>query len=70
MNEHMPWLRPRVSYEAMLAQELAFMREADLLIHLNAREEAEFRAACRKRPMRCSIPPCRRRRPDPAARTL
>ncbi len=45
MNEHMPWLRPRVSYEAMLAQELAFMREADLLIHLNAREEAEFRAS-------------------------
>jgi glycosyltransferase involved in cell wall biosynthesis len=45
MNEHMPWLRPRVSYEAMLARELAFMREADLLIHLNAREEAEFRAS-------------------------
>jgi glycosyltransferase involved in cell wall biosynthesis len=45
MNEHMPWLKPRASYEAMLAQELAFMREADLLIHLNAREEAEFRAS-------------------------
>jgi glycosyltransferase involved in cell wall biosynthesis len=45
MNEHMPWLRPRVSYEAMLAQELALMREADVLIHLNALEDAEFRAA-------------------------
>ena len=45
MNEHMPWLRPHVSFEAMLARELAFMREADLLIHLNAREEAEFRAS-------------------------
>jgi glycosyltransferase involved in cell wall biosynthesis len=45
MNEHMPWLRPRVSYEAMLAQELALMRAADLLLHLNAREYAEFRAS-------------------------
>ncbi|MGA8171198.1 MAG: glycosyltransferase [Methylocystis sp.] len=45
MNERMPWLRPRVTYEAMLAQELALMREADLLVHLNAREDAEFRAA-------------------------
>jgi polysaccharide biosynthesis protein PslH len=43
MNEHMPWLRPRASFEAMLAQELALMREADLLIHLNAEEEREFR---------------------------
>jgi glycosyltransferase involved in cell wall biosynthesis len=45
MNEHMPWLKPHVTYDAMLAQELAHMREADLLIHLNAREEDEFRAA-------------------------
>jgi len=44
MNEHMPWLRPRVTYDAMLAQELNLMRDADLLIHLNAREEADFRA--------------------------
>jgi len=44
MNERMPWLHPRVRYEAMLAQELALMREADLLLHLNAEEEAEFRA--------------------------
>ncbi len=45
MNERMPWLKPHVTYDAMLAQELALMREADLLIHLNAREEEEFRAA-------------------------
>jgi polysaccharide biosynthesis protein PslH len=44
MNERMPWLKPHVSYEAMLAQELARMRSADLLIHLNAREDEEFRA--------------------------
>jgi glycosyltransferase involved in cell wall biosynthesis len=44
MNERMPWLKPHVSYEAMLAQELAQMRKADLLIHLNAEEAEEFRA--------------------------
>jgi len=44
MNERMPWLKPHVSYETMLAQELAAMRGADLLIHLNAREDEEFRA--------------------------
>ena len=44
MNERMPWLKPRVSYEAMLAQELREMESADLLIHLNAAEESEFRA--------------------------
>ncbi len=44
MNEHMPWLKPHVSYAAMLAQELEEMRGADLLVHLNAAEEAEFRA--------------------------
>jgi len=44
MNERMPWLKPHVSYEAMLAQELAQMRRADLLIHLNAEEAEEFRA--------------------------
>ncbi len=44
MNERMPWLTPHASYETMLAQELALMREADLLIHLNAAESEEFRA--------------------------
>ena len=44
INERMPWLRPRVSYEAMLAQELEAMRGADLLLHLNAQEAEEFRA--------------------------
>ncbi len=44
MNERTPWLAPRVSYEAMLAEELAQMRAADRLIHLNAEEDAEFRA--------------------------
>ena len=44
MNERMPWLKPLATYEAMLAQELAQMRRADLLIHLNADEAEEFRA--------------------------
>jgi polysaccharide biosynthesis protein PslH len=44
MNEWMPWLKPVATYEAMLAQELAQMRRADLLIHLNAEEAEEFRA--------------------------
>jgi glycosyltransferase involved in cell wall biosynthesis len=44
MNERMPWLKPLVSYDAMLAEELAQMRKADLLIHLNAEEAEEFRA--------------------------
>jgi glycosyltransferase involved in cell wall biosynthesis len=44
MNEHMPWLYPRVSYETMLARELELMREADLLLHLNAEEHDDFRA--------------------------
>jgi glycosyltransferase involved in cell wall biosynthesis len=42
MNARMPWLAPRVGYVAMLAQELAQMRGADVLIHLNAAEEEEF----------------------------
>jgi glycosyltransferase involved in cell wall biosynthesis len=41
-NKRIPWLRPRVDYEDLLAQELAAMREADLLLHLNAQEAAEF----------------------------
>jgi len=44
INETLPWLRPRATYEQMLAQELAQMRKADLLLHLNAEEDAEFRA--------------------------
>ncbi|MEK4035079.1 glycosyltransferase [Methylocystis sp. IM3] len=44
INERMPWLRPRVSYEDMLAQEVEAMRGADLLLHLNALEAEEFRA--------------------------
>ncbi|WP_442756917.1 glycosyltransferase [Methylocystis sp. JAN1] len=43
-NQHMPWLSPRATYEAMLAQELAAMRGADLLLHLNAQEAEDFRA--------------------------
>lgn len=44
INEHMPWLSPRVTYDAMLAQELDAMRGADLLLHLNAQEAEDFRA--------------------------
>lgn len=44
INERMPWLKPRVSYEAMLKQELDAMRGADLLLHLNAQEAADFEA--------------------------
>gem|GEM_PF-535685 len=42
INKRMPWLHPRVGYEEMLAQELDAMREADLLLHLNAQEATEF----------------------------
>ncbi len=42
INKRMPWLHPRVTYEQMLAQELDAMRQADLLLHLNAQEAAEF----------------------------
>ena len=44
MNEGMPWLRPLASYERMLAQELAWMRKADALLHLNAEEDGAFLA--------------------------
>jgi glycosyltransferase involved in cell wall biosynthesis len=44
MNEHMPWLRPRATYDDMLARELALMSGADLLLHLNAQEYDDFRA--------------------------
>lgn len=44
MNERMPWLPPRATYAAMLAQEIEAMRGADLLLHLNAQEAEDFRA--------------------------
>jgi polysaccharide biosynthesis protein PslH len=44
INKRMPWLKPAVSYEAMLAQELGAMGSADLLLHLNAQEAGEFGA--------------------------
>lgn len=44
MNERPPWLHPRVTYDAMLAQELDQMRKASRLLHLNAQEDADFRA--------------------------
>lgn len=44
INETMPWLPPRVTYESMLARELEAMRGADLLLHLNAQEAETFRA--------------------------
>jgi glycosyltransferase involved in cell wall biosynthesis len=44
INETMPWLRPRATYESMLAQELEAMRGADLLLHLNAEEAETFEA--------------------------
>jgi glycosyltransferase involved in cell wall biosynthesis len=43
INETMPWLKPRATYESMLAQELEAMRGADLLLHLNAQEAEDFR---------------------------
>jgi glycosyltransferase involved in cell wall biosynthesis len=44
INETMPWLSPRATYESMLARELEAMRGADLLLHLNAQEAETFRA--------------------------
>lgn len=44
INERMPWLKPRASYEAMLRQEIDAMAGADLLLHLNAQEAADFEA--------------------------
>jgi glycosyltransferase involved in cell wall biosynthesis len=42
MNERMPFLPPRVSYDEMLTRELDHMRGADLLLHLNAEEFDDF----------------------------
>lgn len=50
INERMPWLSPRVTYDAMLAQELDAMRGADLLLHLNAQEADDFRALLPEKP--------------------
>lgn len=44
MNEGLPWLKPRASYEQMLGEELEWMRKADVLLHLNAEEHEAFRA--------------------------
>jgi glycosyltransferase involved in cell wall biosynthesis len=44
INARIPWLSPRATYDAMLAQELQAMRGADLLLHLNAQEAEDFRA--------------------------
>lgn len=43
MNEGLPWLRPLASYEQMLGRELELMRQADVLLHLNAEEDEAFR---------------------------
>jgi glycosyltransferase involved in cell wall biosynthesis len=42
MNKKIPWLRPHASYESMLAVELASMRGADLLLHVNIDEHEIF----------------------------
>ena len=43
MNEGLPWLRPLANYEQMLGRELELMRQADVLLHLNAEEDEAFR---------------------------
>jgi polysaccharide biosynthesis protein PslH len=57
INERMPWLRPRVTYEAMLAQELDAMRGADLILHLNAQEAADFEALLPEKRHALNYPP-------------
>ena len=42
-NEHAFLLPPRATYDEMLAIELDWMRRADLMVHLNAEEDASFR---------------------------
>jgi glycosyltransferase involved in cell wall biosynthesis len=45
INEALPiLLPPRASFETMLAREMAEMADADALLHLNAEEDAGFRA--------------------------
>jgi glycosyltransferase involved in cell wall biosynthesis len=42
-NERAFLIPPRVTYDEMLAIELDWMRRADLMVHLNAEEDASFR---------------------------
>ncbi len=49
-NEHRRLLRPRVGFATMLALELEQMRKADLLIHLNDEETAEWQELLPDRP--------------------
>ena len=44
MNENIACLEPKTTYQVMLDQEINEMRSADLLLHLNAEEEKEFRS--------------------------
>ena len=68
MNKRMPWLPPRVTYEAMLAQELEAMRGADLLLHLNAQEAEDFRALLPEKDHALLYPAVPRRRRGRAGR--
>jgi glycosyltransferase involved in cell wall biosynthesis len=49
-NEGAFLLPPRATYEEMLAIELDWMRRADLMVHLNAEEDATFRALLPDKP--------------------
>lgn len=42
-NQGRPYLRPRASFETMLATELRWLGMADILVHLNSDEDAAFR---------------------------
>jgi glycosyltransferase involved in cell wall biosynthesis len=49
-NEGAFLLPPRATYDEMLAIELEWMRRADLMVHLNAEEDATFRALLPDKP--------------------
>jgi glycosyltransferase involved in cell wall biosynthesis len=49
-NEGAFLLPPRATYDEMLAIELDWMRRADLMVHLNAEEDATFRALLPDKP--------------------
>jgi glycosyltransferase involved in cell wall biosynthesis len=49
-NESAFLLPPRATYEEMLAIELDWMRRADLMVHLNAEEDATFRRLLPEKP--------------------
>jgi glycosyltransferase involved in cell wall biosynthesis len=49
-NEGAFLLPPRATYEEMLAIELDWMRRADLMVHLNAEEDATFRRLLPEKP--------------------